>query len=507
MKNGLNNRTAGVLMPVSSLPGPYGIGCFGKEARKFVDFLADAGQSFWQILPMGQTGYGDSPYQSCSTFAGNPYFIDIREFIDNGYLSESDIPEKPYEETKVNYGRLYRERYAILKTAYNNSPYSLTAGESSDRDAFERFCKDNSWLYDYALYNAIKDREGGVSFMEWPQALCNRDERALVEINEKLSSDIRFYEFVQYYFTKQWKALKAYANGKGISIIGDIPIYVALDSADVWSDRKLFKLDDNGNPVAVAGCPPDAFAATGQLWGNPLYDWEYHKKTGFDWWIKRLSRCFELYDVVRIDHFRGFESYYAIPFGDPTAENGHWEKGPGIDFVYAIRKALPEAAIIAEDLGYLTPEVHELLAASTYPGMKILQFAFDSREAGNYLPYTYPKNCVVYTGTHDNETMKGWIDTVDKENLDHACDYLGVSRDDPDLTWKFIRCALASTANTAIIPVQDYLGLGSDARINTPSTLGTNWLWRMKENALTADLARRIRHVSDIYGRIANDRK
>lgn len=496
-------------MPITSIPSRYGIGSFSKEAYEFIDFLKEAGQTYWQILPLGQTGYGDSPYQSFSTFAGNPYFIDLDFFVKEGYIEESDLERIDWGEdpSRVDYEKIYRNRFLILRKAYENSPYCLNHGEftekeTQDNQEFEQFIEEQAdWLEDYALYSAIKNELQGKGLTEWEENIRLRDPETLEYYRRQLADDIRFYEFQQYFFRKQWFALKKYANRKNIKIIGDIPIYVALDSADTWAHPELFQLDEKGFPTAVAGCPPDGFSATGQLWGNPLYRWDYHKETGYQWWMKRLAACFELYDVVRIDHFRGFDEYFAIPYGDTTAERGCWMPGPGYDFMKAIKKNLGSKPIIAEDLGFLTPTVLKLVKKSGYPGMKVMQFAFDSREEGDYLPHNYPHNCVVYTGTHDNDTIAGWLKNVAKSDLRHAREYLNIHTS-KDLYWVMICHTLATVADTAIIPIQDYLGLGSETRINTPSTLGNNWQWRLAPGQVDEVLAKRIRKVTELYGRI-----
>ena len=393
-------RKCGVLMPVASLPSRFGIGGFSKEAYDFVDFLEQGGQSLWQILPLGPTGYGDSPYQSFSTFAGNPYYISLDALIEDGLLTEEECEAADYGDNPdyINYEKIYNTRFALLRKAF--------AGTDVDQDEkYQKFVADNAaWLKDYAMYMAIKDSLGGIAWIEWDEDIRLRRPSAMAHYEELLKDDIAFYSYLQYLFATQWAQLKAYANKKGIQIIGDIPIYVAFDSADTWANPELFQLDEENIPTAVAGCPPDAFSATGQLWGNPLYRWDYHEKTGFAWWIRRLEYCFTIYDVVRIDHFRGFDEYWAIPYGDPTAEFGRWEKGPGYALFAAMKKALGNREVIAEDLGFLTPSVLKLVKKSGYPGMKVLQFAFDSREESDYLPHNYTKNCVVYTGTHDNDT-------------------------------------------------------------------------------------------------------
>ncbi len=495
-------RKCGVLMPISSLPSRFGIGGFSKEAYDFVDFLADAGQSLWQILPLGPTGYGDSPYQSFSTFAGSPYYISLDALIDEGLLTQEECEEVDYgdEPDKVNYEKIYNTRFKLLRKAYER------ANIKTNPDYLEFVEENKEWIRDYAMYMAIKDSLGGVSWIEWDEDIRLRKPDAMAEYGKKLSGEISFYGFQQYLFAKQWGELKAYANKKGISIIGDIPIYVAFDSADTWANPELFQLDEENVPVAVAGCPPDSFSATGQLWGNPLYRWDYHKETGFAWWLRRLAYCFKIYDVVRIDHFRGFDEYWSVPYGDDTAENGEWKKGPGYKLFEAMKKALGNQAVIAEDLGFLTPSVLKLVKKTGYPGMKILQFAFDSREENDYLPYNYPKNCVVYTGTHDNDTVEGWISAISRKDLAFTKKFLGVKRNS-EICKELIRAALASVADTAIIPLQDYLGLGSNARINTPSTLGGNWEWRVEKEAFTDELKGEMLELAQLYGRAPRQKK
>lgn len=491
-------RSSGILLPVASLPGKYGIGSFSKEAYKFVDDLKEAGQNYWQILPLGPTGYGDSPYQSFSTFAGNPYFIDLDTLIEEGLLKESEVNSYDWGSNKsyIDYEKIWLSRFKVLKIAFERF--------DADDKEYRAFTEDNSfWLDDYALYMAVKNSFGGVSFIEWDEDIRKRDSKAIEKYKEELKEEIEFYKFQQFKFNEQWNKLKTYANKNGIKIIGDIPIYVAFDSADTWANPELFQFDEEGLPTGVAGCPPDAFSATGQLWGNPLYKWDYHKKTDYEWWIKRIKNCYKLYDVVRIDHFRGFDEYYNIPYGDSTAEFGKWEKGPGIELFKAIKKELGEIDIIAEDLGFLTESVLELVKETGYPGMKVLEFAFDSREESDYLPHNYTNNCVVYTGTHDNNTLKGWFNELTKEDKAFVFKYLDKKKlKKKTLHWDFIRLAMGSVANLCVIPVQDYLGLGAEARINTPSTLGNNWKWRMSEGALSKELLDRIYKITKLYSRL-----
>ncbi|MDD7770965.1 4-alpha-glucanotransferase, partial [Suipraeoptans intestinalis] len=453
----------------------------------------------WQILPLGPTGYGDSPYQSFSTFAGNPYFIDLEQLIQEGLLDRKDCQEHDWgtQEEQIDYEKIYQGRFPLLKKAHaawrQNKPREWAAFLETE----------GYWVKDYALYMAVKEAFAGKSWSEWEEGIRVRRPEAVKAYEEKLADQVEFWGFTQFYFQKQWKKLKAYANQNGVSVIGDIPIYVALDSADTWANPKLFQLDEKNIPVKVAGCPPDGFSATGQLWGNPLYTWEYHKKTGYAWWLQRVRHCFQLYDIMRIDHFRGFDEYYAIPYGEKTAENGAWEAGPGMELFAAIRERLGELPIIAEDLGFLTDSVRKLLADSGYPGMKVLQFAFDSREESDYLPHNYERNAVVYTGTHDNDTMQGWYRALEKEDKEMALSYLNnQATADEEIHWDYICLAMRSVADTCIIPMQDYLGLGGSARINTPSTLGGNWCWRMKQGALSGQLAKRIGRITSVCGRV-----
>lgn len=491
-------RGCGILLAISSLPSKYGIGCFSKEAYQFVDWLKEAGQKYWQILPLGPTGYGNSPYQSFSTFAGNPYFIDLETLIEEGYLTKEECASLEYveEERYVDYGWIYHNRFHILSKAFERF-------YQKEEDGFLEFCKEQaSWLEDYSLFMAIKEKVNSSSYCDWEEPIRQRKEEVVKEYQITYAKEITFYKFLQYKFFQQWKRLKSYANEAGIRIIGDLPLYVACDSADTWANKELFRLDENRLPKVVAGCPPDAFSQTGQLWGNPVYDWEYHKQTSYAWWIKRMQHAYLLYDVVRLDHFRGFDEYYVIPYEHTTAEYGWWEKGPGITFFEHIEKALGKIEIIAEDLGFLTDSVRELVHNTGYPGMKVLEFAFDSREESDYLPHNYNRNCVVYTGTHDNDTMLGWYDTAKKEDLEFALDYMDVLEVRRErIVWSFVRLAMSSVANLCMIPMQDYLQLGSEARMNIPATVGTNWSWRMKREELSTSLAQKIYHITKLYVR------
>ncbi len=493
-------RRSGILLPISSIPSKYGIGSFSKEAYEFVDFLVEAGQKLWQILPLGPTGYGDSPYQSFSTFAGNPYFIDLDEFVELGYITREDCERLNFGTNPeyVDYGQLYSNRYLLLEKAYTKA---LADGLGDDGE-YQAFLKENKyWLTDYALYRTVKKAFDNACWTEWDEDIRLRKPEAIKRYSKEYANEIGFYYFLQYFFTKQWKALKTYANEKGIEIVGDIPIYVAFDSADSWANPELFQLDEDNFPIGVAGCPPDAFSETGQLWGNPLYNWEYHKETKYAWWLKRIAHCYELYDVVRIDHFRGFDEYWFVPYGDETAQNGHWEPGPGIELFKAMKRKLGKVQVIAEDLGFLTPSVLQLLEDTGFPGMKVLQFAFGGDAKNLYLPHNHKQNSVVYTGTHDNETTVGWYHNLNDWTRGHVNKYFGLT-DGKDINWKFIQVALSSVADTAVIPMQDYLGLGNEARINMPSSFGKNWEWRMKKGACTKELAAKIKEMAIIYGRL-----
>ncbi|MBP3205591.1 MAG: 4-alpha-glucanotransferase [Lachnospiraceae bacterium] len=491
-------RQQGILMPIASIPSAYGIGTFGKESYRFVDFLEKAGQTLWQILPLGPTGYGDSPYQTFSTFAGNPYFIDLEMLITDGLLTRKECDSCSFDGDtgSIDYEKIYYARFPLLRKAFERGYATIRV-----TDSYLEFEQNNAyWLEDYALYMAVKDSFGGVCYIEWPEDIRRRKKAALNRYRKKLREEIDFYKFQQYLFFTQWSALKAYANERKIEIVGDIPIYVAFDSADTWADPRLFRMDRQGYPTAVAGCPPDYFSETGQLWGNPLYDWDYHKETGYDWWMKRFAHCYELYDVVRIDHFRGFDEYWAVPYGEPTAVNGEWLKGPGYELFATLKKRLGKKRIIAEDLGFMTDGVRKLVKRTGFPNMKILQFGFDSAGESEYLPHKYEHNCVVYTGTHDNDTTVGFIRQMCAKDLKFAKKYLHC-KNDKKLCREMIRAGIASVADLCIIPMQDWLELDNKARINIPSTLGENWKWRMDPGALTDDLAKRIYKMTKLYGR------
>ena len=492
-------RCSGILMHISSLPGPYGVGTMGKHAFRFVDFLEEAGQSVWQILPLTPTGYGDSPYQSCSTFAGNHYLIDLEALVEEKLLREEELSgiRWSWSETKADFGLLYNNRLNVLRKAY---------GRFTAQKKLDAFCAKNvSWLPDFALFMALKDRFGGKPWYQWDKDLKFRKADAIAAARQELKEEIRFFCFVQYLFYTQWNALRAYAHGKGIRIIGDVPIYVPYDSVEVWKDTQLFQLDERLDPVSVAGCPPDAFSADGQLWGNPLYRWDVMAEDGYAWWIRRLAAAGELYDIVRMDHFRGLEAYWSIPYGDETAKGGKWITGPGMDFVNAVKKGLPALNMIAEDLGFLTQEVLDLRDASGFPGMKVLEFAFDSREPSDYLPHTYVSNTVCYTGTHDNMTMRQWFENAAPEAVEYATEYMNLSEKE-GLVWGVVRTAYASVSDLCVIQMQDLLNLGAEARMNFPGTLSdSNWTWRASDDFMSKDLAKKILNMTKLYGRYCGE--
>lgn len=491
-------RGSGILLHISSLPSDYGIGTFGREAYRFADFLKEAGQSYWQILPLGQTSYGDSPYQSFSINAGNPYFIDLDILCEEGLLEKDEYTHLNWGEDseKIDYEFMYYTRYTVLEKAFKR--FNI-----EDRKYKEFLTAEKEWLDDYAVFMTIKKKYDDHSWEEWDKEFRMRDKKTLSAFTKEKALEIEFWKFLQFKFYEQWNNLKSYVNDLGIKIIGDIPIYVAYDSVDVWKNPEYFQLDENLNMTAVAGCPPDGFSAVGQLWGTPLYNWEYMEKTKYKWWLKRLEAAVTLYDIVRVDHFRGFESYYSIPAGEKTALNGHWEKGPGMKLFNTVKKELGDLNLIAEDLGYLTEDVMTLLKESGYPGMKLMQFAFDSREGGDYLPHNYSKNSVGYIGTHDNDTAVGWLVNASTEDIEYMRMYLDIySFDDRNTVWRMICRTMETVCDTVIIQMQDYLGLGTEARMNVPSTLGGNWCWRMRKDVLDWGLAKGIIHITGLYKRI-----
>lgn len=486
-------RSSAILMPVFSLPSKYGIGTLGESAYKWIDFLSKAKQKYWQVLPLGPTSYGDSPYQSFSAFAGNAYFIAPEVLVSEGLLTTEECEEFSCENGDyIDYALLFERRFLLLKKAFDRF---------NDFNSLNVFREENcNWLDDYALYMALKAENNHIEWGKWDEHLKIREKTAISKAKDRLKKEIDFNIFLQYKFFEQWYRLKKYANKKGVKIIGDMPIYVAMDSADTWAKSDIFQIDKDGKPTEVAGCPPDAFTPDGQLWGNPLYKWDVLKKDGYAWWISRLKTSFDIFDVVRIDHFRGFESYYAIPFGDKTARNGRWIKGPDTDFINTINLKFKDPQIIAEDLGFLTPEVEHLLEVSGYPGMRIMQFAFGFEDENNYIPYRHINNCVVYTGTHDNDTMVGWIKKASDKELEYIRKYLNAPNN-VALHWYFIRATMASVADLAAIPMHDYLELDNSARINIPSTLGGNWIWRVKNKDINENLAKKIADITLLFGR------
>ena len=489
-------RESGVLMHITSLPGPCGVGTMGKYAYEFVDFLKKAGQHYWQILPLTPTGYGDSPYQSCSTFAGNYYLIDLPMLVEEGLLRSEEITAIDWcsRSDKVDFGTLYNNRMGVLRKAY---------ARFTDDEGCARFrAMNDSWLPDFALFMALKGKFNGQPWYQWADPIKFRDPQALSDAYVELKEEVHFYCFVQYLFYKQWNALRAYAHENGVNIIGDVPIYVPYDSVEAWKNPEMFQMDETLAPTAVAGCPPDAFSEDGQLWGNPLYRWDDMEADGFSWWVDRLAAAGKLYDVIRIDHFRGFEAYWSVPFGDTTAKNGKWIKGPGMAFIDTIKARLPHIRFIAEDLGFLTQEVLDLRDNSGYPGMKILGFAFDSREPSEYLPHTYPRNSVCYTGTHDNMTMRQWFDTASEDAIAYAKEYMALTKEE-GYVWGTIRTAMSSVSDLSIILMQDMLDMGGEARMNFPGTqTSDNWTWRAGLEALDPKLAEKMYALTKLYGRL-----
>lgn len=496
----INMHSSGILLHISSLSGKYGIGTLGAKAREFVKFLVKSGQEYWQILPIGPTGFGDSPYQSYSAYAGNPLLIDVETLINEGLIDENDNDLKIMEKKQdfTDYAQLYSFKYIVLKKACKK--FFETAEDVQIRE-FESFCAKNGfWLNDYALFTAVKNHFKGVMWTEWEDDIRLRQPEAVKRYSEMLSKEVRCIKFIQYKFFEQYYALKKYANSRGIKIYGDMPIYVSMDSSDIWASPKLFMLDKNRKPTKVAGCPPDAFSPTGQLWGNPLYDWDYMERTGYKWWISRVKYSGKLFDLTRIDHFRGFESFYAIPYGNETAEIGEWLPGPSVKLFRAIKAELGNTNLVAEDLGFLTDDVRKMLKACGYPGMYVLEFAFGGEDS-NYLPHNYNRNGVVYIGTHDNDTAMGWYESSDKATKKRAKKYMALTKKE-GFNWGMIRTAYCSVADLAVIQMQDFLGLGSEARMNIPSTIGGgNWAWRLKGGELTDRLAKKILKYTKRYFR------
>lgn len=497
----ITTRYAGVLAHPTSFPSPYGIGDFGKGASDFIRFLKAAGQSVWQILPLGPTGYGDSPYQAFSAFAGQPLLVSPELLVRDGYLPPEALRDYPvFNPDHIDYGAVIPAKTHVLQQSYR---YFLACGTEAQRGAFARFCEEEKeWLDDYALFMAAKDEHQGASWMTWEDEIRDPDDAVKARWKEMLSENYNYYRYVQFLFSAQWSALKREANADGITVVGDIPIFVSGDSADVWAHRELFQLEEDGYPTVVAGVPPDYFSATGQLWGNPLYDWDEHQRTGYRWWIARIRKQLRMVDQLRIDHFRGFEKYYAIPYGEKTAMHGHWRKGPGADLFRALQEALgKDLPIWAEDLGIITPKVEALRDAFGFPGMKVLQFAFGGTKDNELMPYRFRTDrCICYTGTHDNDTTLGWYQHLSPEAQDRIRRYLNT--DGRMISWDMIRLAMSTTAQYSIYPVQDLLGFGSDCRMNTPGEPSGNWAFRFREDHLTREMAERLRAMTELFGRL-----
>jgi 4-alpha-glucanotransferase len=503
-------RSSGILLHPTSLPGPYGLGELGPEAHRFADFLRDAGQRIWQVLPLGPTGYGDSPYQCFSAFAGNPLLLSLDLLLESGYLAPEDLISRPdFPEDNVDFGSVIAWKLPLLRKAFEAFQRRATA---TDREEFDAFCqKSAAWLDDFALFMALKEAHHNIMWTEWGRELRLRDPAALEQAHRHLRDEIECHQYIQFEFERQWCDLKAHCQRNDIRIMGDVPIYVALDSADVWANPRFFELDENGQPKVVAGVPPDYFSATGQLWGNPIYRWDEHAKTGYAWWIARVRRALEVLDMIRLDHFRGFEAYYEIPTGETTAINGAWVKGPGARLFEALQSALGTLPIVAENLGVITPEVEGLRQQFGFPGMAILQFAFgNDPQAPDFKPHNYPHHLVAYTGTHDNDTVVGWwtskpgagsirtTEDVEKE-MAYARRYLNT--DGHDINWVMIRTLMASVAHTVLFPLQDVLGVGSAGRMNLPGTSSCNWRWRFRSDALTTEHSVHLKQLAETYDR------
>ncbi len=494
-------RRAGLLLPIFSLPGPYGIGGMGLWARRFIDFLHQSGQRYWQILPLGTTGLGDSPYQNFSIEAGNPYLIDLPSLVQEGYLEAADLEgqDEGWDPDFIDYGRLWTERHRLLERAWERF---LTGARQAEHERFAHFCQEQDWLSDYGLYMALKEEHGGRAWQEWPEDLRRREAHALIDAQERLAKRIRYHSFVQYLFYEQWVALRDYAQQRGVLIVGDMPIYVPEDSVEVWKEPELFQMDEDLRPSFVAGCPPDYFTPEGQLWGNVLYDWERMAQTGYAWWIRRISWQLRLYDLLRIDHFRGLESYWAVPYGDSNARRGLWVQGPGMDFFEQVKQQFGNLPLLAEDLGFLTPEVQQLREKAGLPGMNVLVFAFDPSMQSNYLPHHVAVDSVMYPATHDSETVTQWYQSCAPADRERATAYLGLSQEE-GVNWGLVRGAMTSPARLCIVQLQDYLGLAADSRMNIPGSPCGNWRWRVRAEALNDELSRRIRDLTFISGRLA----
>lgn len=504
-------RRSGIIAHPTSFPGRFGCGDLGQAAYQFIDFLEDAGQQIWQILPLGPTGYGDSPYQAFSAFAGNPYLINIDKLVELGHLSNDDVePVPPFPTGSVDYGWLFTYKFKVLDKAAANFQHNI---HGEEKDAFQQFCDENkSWLDDYALFAAVKDAQGGKLWTKWDKDIALHKPEAVQSWNHKLADAIFSRKYQQFQFFNQWYELKEYANDKGISIMGDIPIYVALDSADAWANPDLYKFDAEGKPTVVAGVPPDYFSKTGQLWGNPIYRWDVHQSEGYSWWIDRFQHTLKTVDLIRIDHFRGFESYWEVPAGDKTAENGTWQKGPGTDLFNALENALGDLPIIAEDLGLITKEVEALRDELDFPGMGVFQFGFGDDAHNTHLPHNFKQNMAVYTGTHDNDTTIGWFtagggSTQSKQQIEEERDFVRryFATDGWEIHWVMIRALMATVADTAIVPLQDVMGLGDEARMNTPGKGEGNWQWRYTPDQLDPNLSARLKEMVVVYGRTPKD--
>lgn len=485
-------RKAGIFLPISCLPNNYGIGTFGNCAYSFVDFLKKASQSYWQILPLGHTSFGDSPYQTFSAFAGNPYFIDLDFLKDDGLLFESEYSDLYHSSNWIDYGYLYEKRYPVLKLAFSRFKIN--------QDYLNFIKKEKYWLDEYALFMSLKKYHNDKSWQDWEYEYKTRNRKALLKFKNNNQEEIKFWYFIQYYFDKQWVNLKKYANKNGIKIIGDIPIYVAMDSCDVWANKKYFQIDKNYVPIRVAGCPPDDFSSDGQLWGNPVYNYKILAKDNYSWWVKRMKKSLELFDVVRIDHFRGFEAFWSIPYNDTTAKNGIWEKGPNVNLFKTMEKKLGKMNIIAEDLGFLTDEVYKMINKLNYPGMKIIEFGFDPWSNSDHAPHNVTQNSIVYSSSHDLPPLKEWYYSQNYENKRYILEYLHLENESK-IVETLIKCTLSTVAKIAIIPIQDYLELDGYARINTPSTKERNWCWRLTPEQIRDDLAYRISYWTKIYRR------
>jgi len=498
------NRASGILLHPTSLPGPDGIGDLGPEAFRWIDFLDRTGTQFWQVLPLGPTGYGDSPYQCFSAFAGNPYLISATMLLDQGLLTKADLFDRPdFPNEKVNYGPVIDWKIKFLKRSYKHFKRGSNKSMIADFEIFQD--QEAEWLESFGTFMAIKQEHGNVAWSQWPETFRKRSPETLETFKEKFAEVIEFQKYMQFLFRQQWQSVRDYAHKKGIRIIGDIPIFVAYDSADVWVNKDLFYLNKDGLPEVVAGVPPDYFSETGQLWGNPLYNWHTHQENGYEWWIKRIQAVLNRVDYVRLDHFRGFEAYWEIPYGNKTAEEGKWVKGPGQDFFKVVKERLGELPIIAEDLGVITDAVIEMREDFQLPGMKILQFAFASDPDDDFLPHNYPEKCVAYTGTHDNNTTRGWYDAAPEREKDLCRRYLARSGD--DISWSMIRVLWRSTADWALAPIQDFLGLGEWARMNYPGTPSGNWDWRFHPDAINESLVSRLYETNYLYGRLPQKAK